>query len=190
MSSDEEVKNILYSTIEDIGKERIRSDMASDITLSDRYINTIMGRCIAKLDSSSKTGNGNEILLGLSEALLHFMLTVCTLPSERKIQVEQGLILDVVIPNLLTLKRYPLRSIIIGIIRNEEDSTKISRFWYLQPDHRNIWLISPIPLPTNKYRIYGIASDSGIFHNRFSNIITDIDSFLKETGDRTLRLIH
>jgi hypothetical protein len=190
MSSGDEVKNILYSTIEDIGKERIRSDTTSDITLSDKYINTIMGRCISKIDNNSKTGHSNETLMGLCEALLHFMLTVCTLPSERKIQVKEGLLLDIVIPNLQTLKMYPLKSVIIYMIKDDEDSTKISRFEYLQPEHRNIWLISSIPLSTKKYKIYDIVAESGRVHNRFSSIITDIDSFLKETGDRTLRLIH
>jgi hypothetical protein len=118
------------------------------------------------------------------------MLTVCTLPSERKIQVKEGLLLDIVIPNLQTLKMYPLKSVIIYMIKDDEDSTKISRFEYLQPEHRNIWLISSIPLSTKKYKIYDIVAESGRVHNRFSSIITDIDSFLKETGDRTLRLIH
>src|SRR5205085_6442229 len=93
-----EVKDILYSTIEKIGKEKIRSDITSNIKLSQKYIDIIMGECITKLDVESNTVNNEETVATLSEALLHFMLTVCTLPSEGKIQVKDNLTLDVVIP--------------------------------------------------------------------------------------------
>ena len=44
-----EVKDILYSTIEGIGKEKIRSDVTSNIKLSQKYIDIIMCECISKL---------------------------------------------------------------------------------------------------------------------------------------------
>jgi len=100
------------------------------------------------------------------------MLTVCTLPSERKIQVKDKLTLDIVIPNLQSLKRTPDKSIIIEIIRNEEDLGKISHLEFLQPNYKNIWLISVMPLSVT------------------SNIILDINNFLKEAGDRSLRFSH
>jgi hypothetical protein len=190
MSSGEEVKNILYSTIEDIGKKRIRFDTTSDINLSEKYIDSIMSRCIPRINNSnSKINSWNETLAGLSEALLHFMLTVCTLPSERKIQVKEDLMVDIVIPNLQSLKRNSRKSIIIEIIKNKEDLAKIPRLEYLQPDYRNIWVVTPIPLSPKRYRTYSLASNNGTFHSRFSNIIIDIDG-LRDTGDRTLRLVH
>jgi hypothetical protein len=191
MSSGEEVKNILYSTIEDIGKERIRFDTTSNINLSEKYIDSIMSRCIPKIsNSNSKINSWNETLAGVSEALLHFMLTVCTLPSERKIQVKEDLMVDVVIPNLQSLKRNSRKSIIIEIIKNKEDLAKIPRLECLQPDYRNIWVVTPIPLSTKRYRTYSLTSNNGTFHSRFSNIIIDVDGFLRDTGDRTLRLVH
>src|SRR2546428_5938204 len=144
MLSSNEVKDILYSTIESIGKERIRTDTTSNINSSEKYIDRIMAECIAKIkvDSSNK----DETIAILGEALLHFMLTVCTIPSERKIQVKDNLTLDIVIPNLQSLKRTPDKSIIIEIIRNKEDLDKISHLEFLQPNYKNIWLISVIPL--------------------------------------------
>jgi hypothetical protein len=47
-----------------------------------------MAECIAKINDDSSVSNKDETIVVLSEALLHFMLTVCTLPSERKIQVK------------------------------------------------------------------------------------------------------
>jgi hypothetical protein len=190
MLSSDEVKDILYSTIESIGKERIRSDTTSDINFSEKYIDAIMAQCITRINVNSNGTNNDETIAVLTEALLHFMLTVCTLPSERKIQVKDNPTIDVVIPNLLTLKRTPDKSIIIEIMRNKIDSDKISQLEFLQPNHKNIWLISVIPFSATRYRIYGISTYSELFHNSFSNIIKDINNFLKETGDKSLRFIQ
>ena len=100
------VKDVLYSTIGDIGKEKILADTASNID-PQKYMDIIMGACIAKLASESYAGNCNneETIATLSEALLHFMLTVCRLPSQRKVQLKDSVILDVVIPNLRTKEK-------------------------------------------------------------------------------------
>jgi hypothetical protein len=190
MLSSDEVKDLLYSTIESIGKERIRTDTTSNINSSEKYIDRIMAECIAKVKVNSSTSDSDETITILGEALLHFMLTVCTLPSERKIQVKDKLTLDIVIPNLQSLKRTPDKSIIIEIIRNKEDLDKISHLEFLQPNYKNIWLISVIPLSIIRYRIYCLYSGTGLFQHSFSNIITDINNFLKEIGDKSLRFIH
>ncbi len=92
----------------------------------------------------------------LCEALLHFMLTICTLPSERKIRVKNDLILDVIIPNLQSLKTKPDRSIIIQIIKDKMDLNRILQLEFFQPNHENIWLISAKPLSTTKYTTYSV----------------------------------
>lgn len=189
MKSSDEVKDILYSTIESIGNERIRSDTTSNINFSEKYIDAIMAECITKISVNSNSSNKDETIAVLCEALLHFMLTVRTLPSERKIQVKDNLTIDVVIPSLQRLKRTPDKSIIIEIIRNKMDSDKISQLEFLQPNHKNIWLISVTPFSTTRYRAYGMSTNTRLSHS-FSNIIKDINNFLEETGDKSLRFIH
>ena len=189
MLSNDEVKDILYSTIESIGNERIRSDTTSNINFSEKYIDAIMAECITKISVNSNSSNKDETIAVLCEALLHFMLTVSTLPSERKIQVKDNLTIDVVIPSLQRLKRTPDKSIIIEIIRNKMDSDKISQLEFLQPNHKNIWLISVTPFSTTRYRTYGMSTNTRLSHS-FSNIIKDINNFLEETGDKSLRFIH
>jgi hypothetical protein len=184
-----EVKDILYSTRENIGKEKIRSDITSNIKLSQKYIDIIMGECITKLDVESNTVNNEETVATLSEALLHFMLTVCTLPSERKIQLKDNLTLDVVIPNLQTLKRKPDKSIIVQIIKNKMDLDKISQLEFLQPIYKNIWLLCVKPLSTKKYMTYCVFPNIGLCNN-YSNIVMDINNFLRESGDKSFRFIH
>ena len=190
MLSSDEVKDILYSTIESIGKERIRIDITSNIDLSEKYIEFIMAECVTKININSSISYNDETIAVLSEALLHFMLTVCTLPSERKIQVKDNLTLDVVIPNIHSLKKMPDKSIIIEIIRNKVDLNKISHLEFLEPNYKNIWLISAIPFSNPKYTIYGLFPNTGLFNHNYSGIIIDINNFLNETGDKSLRFIH
>src|SRR5919198_6491858 len=103
MLDGDEIKQILYSVIEDeIGKKTIQTEITSDIKLSRKYIELIMSKCIAKLDSESNDDDIDDdyfyatTVTVLSEALLHFMLTICTLPSERKIATKNNLALDVI----------------------------------------------------------------------------------------------
>lgn len=196
LDAEEKIKQILYSEIENIGKEKIQAKINSSIESSQKYIDKIMSECITKLTYESNDDNDDDendnyniIIATLCEMLLHFMLTICTLPSERKIQVKNDLILDVIIPNLQNLKTRPDKSIIIQIIKDKiMDLNKTSQLEFLQPNHENIWLISAKPLSATKYTTYTVFPNSGL-HN-YSNIIIDIDNFLKETEDKSFRFIH
>lgn len=185
MLAGEEIKQILYSIIEEIGKEKIQSEINSSIESSQKYIDVIMSKSITKIASESNDDYYDYTIATLCEALLHFMLTICTLPSQRKIQVKNDLVLDVIIPSLQSLKTKPDKSIIVQIIKDKVDLNKIPQLEFLQPNEENIWLISAKPLsaPT-KYKTYSV------FSHEYSNIIIDINNFLKETGDQSFRFIH
>ena len=190
----DEIKQVLYSVIEDeIGKEKIQAEITSNIKLSRKYIELIMSKSIAKLDSEFGDDINNyfyaTIVTTLSEALLHFMLTICTLPSERKIAIKNDLSLDVIIPSLQNLKVKPEKSIIVQFIKEKMDLNKIPQLEFLQPHHKNIWLISAKPLLTTKYTTYYVLPGAEL-DNKYSNIITDIDIFLQETGDKSFRFVH
>jgi hypothetical protein len=189
MLSSEEIKDILYSTIQTIGNNRIRCDITSNIDLSGKYIDLIMADCVTKINLEPNVSDKDETSAILCEALLHFMLTVCSLPSERKIQVKDNLSIDVVVPNMTSLNRTPDKSIIIEFMRNKADLNRIAELELLQPNYNNIWLISVIPFST-RCRTYGLSRETQLYDNTFPNIITDINNFLKETGNKSLRLIH
>lgn len=187
MLAEEKIRQILYSEIEDIGKEKIQAKITSNIESSQQYIHKIMNECITKLTYESS--DDDITIATLCEILLHFMLTICTLPSERKIRVTNDLTIDVIIPSLQSLKTKPDRSIIIQIIKDKMmDLNKTSQLEFLQPNRENIWLISAKPLLTTKYTTYCVFPDAGL-HN-YSNIIIDIENFLKKTGDKSFRFIH
>ena len=191
LTAGEKIRQILYSEIEDIGKEKIQAKINSSIKSSQKYIDKIMSECITKLTYKSNDNDHYNITIAtLCEALLHFMLTICTLPSERKVQVKNDLILDVIIPNLQSLKIKPDKSIIIQVIKDKRmDLNKTSQLEFLQPNHENIWLISAKPLSATKYTTYTVFPKNSGLHN-YSNIIIDIDNFLKETDDKSFRFIH
>jgi hypothetical protein len=184
----EKVKQILYSVIEETGKENIQMNISSNIESSQKHIDNIMGQCITKLTSESDDHEHDIIIATLCEALLHFMLTISTLPSERKVEVREGLTLDIVIPNIQCLRRNPDKCIIIQIIKDKKhDLTKIELLELLQPTSKNIWLLSTKPLSIAKYTEYNIFPSHGSYN--YSNIITDIDKFLKEIKDKSFRFI-
>ena len=194
--SGDEIKQILYSVIEyEIGREKIQTDITSDIELSRKYIELIMSKCIAKLDSELNDDDVDDYFYAifvatLSEALLHFMLTICTLPSERKIAIKNDLALDVIIPSLQSLKAKPEKSIIVQFIKEKMDLNKVSELESLQAYHKNIWLISAKPNSlTTKHTTYYVLPNAEL-DNKYSNIIIDIDNFLRATGDKSFRLVH
>jgi hypothetical protein len=176
MLSGEKIKQILYSVIEETGKKIIQVDVSSNIESSQKYIDIIMSRFVRNHDS--------DIMFAiLGEALLHFMLTISTLPSERKIEIKDGLTLDVVIPSLRSLSRDPNKSIIIQVIKDKKiDINKVEKLEFLQPNIQNIWLISTRPLSIAKYTDYSMFPNYG--SHKYSNIITDIDKFLKVIKDK------
>ena len=108
----ESIGNILYSVINEIGKEKIQTDITLNVELSRHYIQRIMKECNRELSLTNEENVGS-----LCEALLHFMLTTRTLPSVRKVRYEE-INLDIVIPNLHALRSIPEKAIIIQIVKD------------------------------------------------------------------------
>ena len=171
------VKDVLYSTIEKIGREKIRMEIATNIKASEKYCREIIAQCSDKLDRDEET------IATLCEALIHFMLTASLLPSERKISFR-GATLDVVIPSAKVLEKSPDRSLVIQVVKGDLEA-KIRHAGLIQPNHENIWLISAASLQTN-YKNYHLGA-KGL---QYSHIISDISGFLSEKGNRGLKLLH
>lgn len=176
----------MYSIIGEIGKEKIQSDVTSDIGLSRYYIQMIMGKCERRIGVTDEEAMGS-----LCEALLHFMLTVCTLPSSRKVQID-NVDLDIVIPNINTLKNFPDRAIVIQISKeaNEMNEYQPRNFMQVQPNDKNLWIISKHQI-SKRYINYIVKLKGNTKYGpdvrNFSNIIYDIHKFLNQTGDKSLR---
>ena len=180
----EKIKKELYHAIREIGKQKIQKDITSSIQSSQKYIDLLMNKCIGNLISAELSSDHDRVIGTLSEALLHFMLTISTLPSERKIRINSELVIDVVIPNLRILKINPSKSIIVQFIKEGQELEKISKLQFIQPNSKNIWVVFHKPLTVARFKTYSIFPDS------FSNIIVDIHNFLKHSGDKSLRFVY
>lgn len=174
-----DVKDVLYSAINEIGKEKIRTDVTADVKMSEKYCQDIVDNCSSKLGLEAT----DETLATLCEALLHFMLTASLLPSERKVSVH-GVNLDVVIPSTRILEKNPDGALVIQVVR-DDFAAKVKHVESVQPHSENIWLVSAKPLQTD-HRNYHLGP--GNFP--YTKIISDISSFLVEKGDRGLKLLH
>jgi intein/homing endonuclease len=166
-----DIKDILYSTIDSIGKEKIRMEVTAEIESSERYCNEILDKCKCNLDHCLD----DESLAALCEALLHFMLTASVLPSERKVNWK-GSQLDLVVPSLKMLSNSPEKSLVIQIIKRKAE---------LHPHYEKIWIVSEKRLEVDHKNYY-------INSNKFpySRIVLDINAFLLRKGDRGLKLLH
>jgi hypothetical protein len=174
-----DVAAILYTVINEIGKDKIRAELTQDISLSQKYCTEILSR------SRARVGNGvnDEVLASFCEALLHFMLTVCMLPSQRKVQVR-GVELDLVIPSVRALTQQPENAIVIQVYKSENDRDKLVKTVQLQPNTKNLWVVSAAKLSTD-YRNYNLEEG-----NSFSSIVVDIYRFVKNKGISGLKLFH
>ena len=185
----EDIGNTLYSIIGEIGKEKIQSDITLNIELSKQYIHVILTQCNKRVDIANDESIGT-----LYEALLHFMLTACTLPSVRKVTID-NVNLDIIVPNLHTLSNFPEKAIVIQIPKVAKSITKLEQknLRKIQPNIKNLWIVTKEPL-LGDYINYSIESvnnrkTSSVVRN-FGDIIIDIDSFLEQTKDRTFRFFH
>jgi hypothetical protein len=175
-----DIKGILYSAIDKIGKEKIRMEIIAEIERSEAYCNEILEKCKSKICCDVD----DETLGTLCEALLHFMLTASVLPSERKVNWK-GADLDLIIPSLKMLSKIPDKALVIQIIRRDAELTNIKQAESVQPCYDNIWIISARRLKIDRKNYY-----MGSAHFPFCRIISDINKFLVRKGDRGLKLLH
>ncbi len=175
-----DIKDILYSAIAKIGKDKIRMEVINEIEMSERRCNEILEECKNTMGDHLD----DESLGILCEALLHFMLTASLLPSERKVN-WRGAELDLVIPSLKILNKNPDKALVIQIIRGNEEIAKIKHAKSVQPHDVNIWTVSAKRLEIAHKNYY-----VGSILFPYSRIIIDINAFLAQTGERGLKLLH
>jgi hypothetical protein len=184
----ESIGNILYSIIDEIGKEKIQTAITLNVAVSKQYIQMIIDRCDGVMNFN------DENVGSLCEALLHFMLTSRTLPSVRKVRIEK-MNLDVVIPNLHALRNFPEKAIIIQIIKDSHGISKDQQkdIATIQPNVNNIWVVTKEPA-SGDYVNYtaecGNEKSTTFQRRHFHDIIVDIDAFLEKTKDRSFRFFH
>ncbi len=175
-----DVKEVLYSVIDGIGREKIRADVSKDVDSSKKYCEEIVEKCARAFGS----GADDETLGTLCEALLHFMLTASLLPSERKVAVG-GTELDVVVPSVKNLAKNPEKTLVVQFIKNRQELAKINQAGAVQKHHENLWIVSARKIDYDG-RNYTLGSDKF----KYSSLVSDIRAFLAGKGVSSLKMLH
>lgn len=166
------MKNELYSVLNDFGKENIQIEFQNNINSSIPKIKEILSKTIAtiyekKENIDSDYNNFEKSLSILCEAFLHFLLTITSLPSQRKIMLNE-LEIDLVIPDIKTLYKDPKKTLIIKFDKDLSTIEYIKKLDNIQKIKENIWIVSATPLQIN-YRNYVIYKNIEGCQNLFTN---------------------
>jgi hypothetical protein len=167
-----DIKDELYSVLNDFGKENIQIEFQNNINSSIPKIKEILSKTIAtiyekKENIDSDYNNFEKPLSILCESFLHFLLTTTSLPSQRKIMLNE-LEIDLVIPDIKTLYKDPKKTLIIKFDKNSSTSEYIKKLDNIQKNKENIWLVSSIPLDIN-YRNYVLYKNKKECQTLFTN---------------------
>ena len=130
-----------------------------------------------KLDRriASIQNNKEENLGTFAKSFFHYLLTASLIPSQRKVTLNNTEI-DIVIPELKTLKTKPHDSLIICFPKTSnmsEIKQKLLKLEKIQPMTENIWFIMTSDFKFNG-RIYEIKERN----SSFSRSLDDINEFL------------
>lgn len=166
------MKNELYSVLNEFGKENIQIEFQNNINSSIPKIKEILSKTIAtiyekKENIDSDSNNFEKPLSILCESFLHFLLTTTSLPSQRKIMLNE-LEIDLVIPDIKTLYKDPKKTLIIIFYKDSSTSEYIKRLDNIQKNKENIWLVSSTPLDIN-YRNYVLYENKEEYQTLFTN---------------------
>jgi len=158
-----------------------------ELTLQSKFteiINDVLENCYDKVISM---GQKEESLGILATGLLHYLLTNATISSQRKIEYD-GIQIDIIIPDLKTLKIDPKKTLIICIPKTIDKTIieqKLEQLQKIQPVKDNIWLVITKKMDfQNKTYVIEKKNDS------FSNIIYDIAQFVNVQGQSKFKILR
>ncbi len=178
-----EIKDILYQAISDYQEKRIVSDIAQGE--SSETIHTIFNHCSHNLDKSGESGPENRG--ALAESLMHYLLTVALIPSQRKTTLE-SVDIDIAIPDARTLASSPDDVVIMYFPKTNEIETikkHLDQLKKVQPKSDNIWIVVDKPVQVDA-KVY--ALDSNQF--TFGNIVNDLISFTAGKKQSKLKIFR
>ena len=176
-----ELKDVLYQAISVYTDQRILSDIVqgeSSITIS-----TIYDHCIPELDRFS--GNKSNVLASFAESLLHYMMTIALIPSQRKISLD-SVEIDVAVPDIKTLASSPQDAVIVSFPKTSELEAikeRVKKLKKVQPNSENIWVVLDRHIPIDA-KVYMLDKDQFTF----GDIINDLISFSSNKKQSKLKI--
>lgn len=191
---DIDVKGLLYSAIEKMGKERVEGAIASEPDRVPDMIREICTNCVRSLDSASSYDKP-KLYGDFAEALMHYLLTATMIPSERKVNYNSAEI-DLVIPGVKQLQADPKQCILIffpKVIDKTYLSTQLKRLGDIQPARSNIWIVlGYYDGMIEEYKDYNVFLLDKFAEKPFkplSSIIDELRSFVSENKIQGFRIL-
>jgi hypothetical protein len=141
-----------------------------------------MKNCLNSLDRNTLL---DSEWVSIGEALMHYMLTVMVLPSQRKITID-GFELSVVIPDARNIYKNHDQVVIIQFYIDEDNTVKnmVDKLKSIQPIMENIWIVSFLPIdipnPLKNYVISDRVNVSSETVFPYSIIISDVAQHLEK----------
>ncbi len=177
-----EIKEILYGAIRNYQEHKIISDIAQGE--NPQTIITLCNECMPILEKI--TGERSEKIISFAEALIHYLLTVAMIPSQRKI-VFSSVDIDVVIPYVSTLSSTPKDPLVIAFPKTNDPillQKRILELTKIQPHKENIWFVleNELPLEVKTYKMDNSEKEP------FMNMINDIIWFTSSRKQSKLKI--
>ena len=175
-----ELSEILYSSISEYGEQRILSDIVQGE--SPDVIKAIFEHCVSNIEKNETVKPDTSG--AVAEGLLHYMLTVTMIPSQRK-TVFQSVDIDIAIPDTRTLGVSPDDVVIILFPKTDDlDQIKshVEKIKKVQPNKDNIWTVVEDNLQLDS-KVYTLKDSM-----TFSNIINDLISFTSNKKQSKLKI--
>jgi len=149
----------------------------------DAIIDEIIENCYEKIIVMEEK---NESVGILATGILHYLLTNALITSQRKAEYL-GEELDIVIPDIKTLKKDPKKTLLICILKTSDINKinkKIQKLEKIQSEKENIWLVLPEKIPTEK-KSFTLSKEN----NSFSKIIFEIAKFSNVGGSNKFKIL-
>jgi hypothetical protein len=175
-----ELSEIIYSAISDYGEQQILSDIVQGE--SPDVIKAIFENCLAKIGENVPAKS--DTYGALAEGLLHYMLTVSMIPSQRK-TLFQSVDVDIAVPDTRTLIASPQDVIIVDFPKTdnvENIKSQIEKTKKIQPNSNNIWVVLEKDVPIEA-KVYTFKDSM-----TFSNIVNDLISFSSTKKQSKLKI--
>lgn len=175
-----ELKEILYNAISNYGEQRILSDVVQGE--SPDVIKVISEHCLSEIGKSEAVKS--ETYGSVAEGLLHYLLTISMIPSQRKTSF-QSVEIDVAVPDTRTLGTSSQDVIVISFPKtNDVDAIKsqVKKLSQIQPNSNNIWIVLENDVSTDA-KVYTLKDSM-----TFANIINDLISFSSNKKQSKLKI--
>ena len=150
----------------------------------DLVVYSILDNCFDDIIKMDKYDTAVAIM---ATSILHYILTVALIPSQRKIK-HKGIELDIVIPNAQVLSQDPMHSIVICIPQSSDINIIKSRILEIEsinPMPHNIWVVLSNTADI-KERSFILERDG----RSFVNCIMEIAKFYNTQGSSKLKILR